>query len=112
MAVLPGETQIVIKSYIVFFCLSIIIFIIFYLTWLISNVIIFGMKKKLSNIEIANETGLSKEHVSCILTGKHVPSRLTSIDLARATSKLGIKTKAADWMFAIQKVRKLIRGEK
>jgi len=70
------------------------------------------MKKKLSNIEIANETGLSKEHVSCILTGKHVPSRLTSIDLAKATSILGIKTNAADWMFDIQKVRKLIRGEK
>jgi transcriptional regulator with XRE-family HTH domain len=69
------------------------------------------MKKKISNIELAKESGLTPAYISFILTGKYSPSKKTAIILSEATARLGIKTSSVDWMFNIDKVRKLIRGE-
>jgi|GEM_PF-1748194 len=70
------------------------------------------MKKKITNIELAKESGLTPAYISFILIGKYNPSKKTAIALAEATARLGIKTSSVDWMFNIDKVRKLIRGEK
>lgn len=69
------------------------------------------MKKKISNIELAKESGLTPAYISFILTGKYSPSKKTAIALSEATARLGIKTSSVDFMFNIDKVRKQIRGE-
>jgi transcriptional regulator with XRE-family HTH domain len=68
------------------------------------------MEKKITNIELAKESGLTPAYISFILTGKYSPSKKTAIALAEATARLGIKTASIDWMFNIDKARKLIRG--
>ena len=70
------------------------------------------MKKIISNLELAEESGLTKDHVSRLLIGTRTPTKKTAIMLSEATAHLGIKTSSIDWMFDIDKVRKLIRGEK
>ena len=69
------------------------------------------MEKKITNIELAKESGLTPAYISFILTGKYSPSKKTAIVLAEATARLGIKTSSVDFMFNISKVRKAIRGE-
>ena len=75
--------------------------------------IIFSMKKKrISNIELAAESGLTKGYISNLFNGKRTPTKKTAIALAEATARLGIKTSSVDFMFNIEKVRKVIRGGK
>ena len=69
------------------------------------------MKKKITNLELARESGLTPEYISYLLNGKYNPSKKTAIALAEATARLGIKTSSVDFMFNIEKVRKAIRGE-
>ena len=53
-------------------------------------------------------TGISKQNLSSILSGKRNIGKQTALDLGGASKDLGYDFTASDWMFAPQKIRKTL----
>ena len=69
-------------------------------------------KKKITNIQLAHESGLSLNQVSRILTGTSGTSKKTAIIISEAASRLGVDISSVDVMFNYHHVRRVLRGEK